>query len=279
MNRCLPQAFALVLLTLAIGFCPGASSKAFAAVEQTKDSQEEKEYIESKFFPKKGKYMDWIEANKSSNQGLKLMRAGKYQLAVPMFQTAIQRYGYDYSYYESLGSCFHKLGNFDRAQSTMEIATQMAPGRWGPWYVLGLIKATQKEYKGAIEALKKAKKLKAPARITAGIDKLTESLVYRINHNPVLPSTTAGTAPIPVVEPTSEAEASEGLHQKNASADQPASPYTTIPVQQPVSDSIKQDLDSPVNKAPIENAPETKLPEVKMPDGKLPDISPTPKRQ
>ncbi len=269
MNRHLPRAFALLPLAIAGVVCIGASSTAFAAVEQTKDSAEEQQYIESKYFPKKGKYLDWIEANKSSNHGLKLMRAGKYQLAVPMFQKAIQRYGHDYSYYEGLGACFHKLGNLDRAQSSMEIATQMAPRRWGPWYVLGLIKTNQKEYKGALAALKKAKSLKAPARVAAGINELTASLVYKLNNSPALPSTTGSASASPADDPTAAAAVSNNLQQKNASTDQPANPYTTIPMQQPVSDPVPADLDPSGNKAPSQI----------VPDAKLPEISPTPKGQ
>jgi tetratricopeptide (TPR) repeat protein len=268
MNRSLLKALALQQLAIAGGGCVGASSPAFAAVEQTKDSPEEKEYIESKYFPKKGKYLDWIEANKSSNQGFRLMRAGKYQLAVPLFQKAIQRYGYDYSYYEGLGACFHKLGNLDRAQSSMEIATQMAPRRWGPWYILGLIRAKQKEYKGALEALKKAKSMKAPARVAAGINELTASLVYKLNGSHALPCNTDSTAAA-TVEPTATASDSDNVHQKNASTDQPANPYTTIPLRQPVIDPVPADFDSAGNKAPSEIAPDIKLPEV----------SPTPKGQ
>lgn len=186
----------LPLLLLVISAINGfvISSSAFAAVEahslelragvkaETNVGQDsEKEYVESKHFPKKGKYLDWIEANKLSNKGVRLARSGQFQQAIPYFQQAIQRYGHDYTYYENLGAAQHKSGNLERAESTTEMAAHMAPRRWGPWFNLGLILTKQHEYKRALAALRKAKALKAPAAKITGINRLISALEIKLD--------------------------------------------------------------------------------------------------
>jgi len=183
--------FILSLFLLAFATAPAHAATSAATVsskvsaqsnegETRRENQQEKEYVESKLFPRKGKYLDWIAANKLSNQGVRLARAGQYRKAIPHFQKAIQRYGFDYTYYENLGAALQKIGNLERAETTTEMAAQMAPRRWGPWYNLGLILTKQHEYKRALVALKKAKALKAPPSKTAGINRLITALELKL---------------------------------------------------------------------------------------------------
>lgn len=201
MNRCLPRVLTLLIVLSEAIYCANAAMPSFAAVGQNEEQSEEKEYIESKYFPKKGKYLDWIEANKLSNQGVRLARSGRYKLAIPLFQQAIQHYSHDYAYYENLGAALHKSGNLERAESTTEMAAQMAPRRWGPWYNLGLILTKEHEYKRALAALKKAKALQAPSSKTAGINRLITALELKLNSGPA-GSTTATATPVESANPT-----------------------------------------------------------------------------
>lgn len=194
MNRYLPLVLALFLVLCEVMYCVTTGPASYAAVGQSAEQPEEKEYIESKLFPKKGKYIDWIEANKLSNKGVQLARSGRYKIAIPLFQQAIQRYSHDYAYYENLGAALHKSGNLERAESTTEMAAQMAPRRWGPWYNLGLILTKEHEYKRALTALKKAKSLKAPASKTAGINQLISALEGKLNMGHASSATTAASA-------------------------------------------------------------------------------------
>ena len=240
MNRCLRRVLALLFLAGPTTVCLTASTISFAAVEQREEQSEEKEYIESKYFPKKGKYLDWIEANKLSNQGVRLARAGRYKSAISLFQQAIQRYSQDYTYYENLGAALHKSGNLERAESTTEMAAQMAPRRWGPWYNLGLILTKEHEYKRALAALKKAKSLKAPQSKTAGINRLILALERKLEDG-LTPSTTAAVtstestdtepaAPVQVQQPVSAAP--PGSNSTSSSAN--SNPYTTVPEVSPI---------------------------------------------
>lgn len=158
-----------------------ASDRTAGRASKNLDRDDDKEYNESKLFPKKGNYLDWIEANKLNNQGVKLGRAGNYKRAILEFQLAIKRYPFDYSYYENLGAALHKAGNLERAESTTEMAAQMAPHRWGPWYNLGLILTKEHEYKRALTALKKAKALHAPPSRKAGMNKLIAALERKLD--------------------------------------------------------------------------------------------------
>lgn len=208
MNRNLPQfaflpkifVFALVALSLAwlpnLGKTWGAQCLAATATLSGKTSigqeTKEEEYIESRHFPKKGKYLDWIEANKLNNRGILLARSRKYSQAIPYFQQAIQHYEHDFSYYENLGAALQKTGNLERARTATEQATQMAPKRWGPWYNLGLILTKEHEYGRALSVLKKAKSLKVPASKAIGMNKLIASLEKIIHQNESNENSTAG---------------------------------------------------------------------------------------
>lgn len=212
--------FLLGLLTVnALAF----DSSAFAAVE----------YVESKYFPKKGQYLDWIEANKMSNKGVRLARSGQYKQAIPLFQQAIQRYGHDYTYYENLGGAQHKSGNLERAESTTEIAARMAPRRWGPWFNLGLILTKQHEYKRALAALKKAKALKAPPAKMAGINRLITALELKL----------AGNSPeeTEIASPDDQSKNSAATSAENTPPETPApiAPDSTVAPLSPPSTSEK----------------------------------------
>lgn len=202
MNRYLPLVLALFLVLCEVMYCVTTGPPSYAAVGPSAEQPEEKEYIESKLFPKKGKYVDWIEANKLSNKGVQLARSGRYKIAIPLFQQAIQRYSHDYAYYENLGAALHKSGNLERAESTTEMAAQMAPRRWGPWYNLGLILTKEHEYKRALTALKKAKSLKAPTSKTAGINQLISALEGKLKIGQASSATTAASAATTLDPPT-----------------------------------------------------------------------------
>lgn len=193
MNRNLPLVLSILgFLNATSDFCSSAIAAVLKSNASDTDREaDEKEYNESKYFPKKGKYADWIEANKLSNQGVKLARTGNYRRAIPFFQKAIRRYSYDYTYYENLGAALHKIGNLERAESTTELAAQLAPNRWGPWYNLGLILTKEHEYKRALAALKKAKSLHAPPSRTAGINRLMAALERKLESEVSAPETAA----------------------------------------------------------------------------------------
>lgn len=184
----------IVILTINSSAVFAAATSA-SAVGKTETEEREKEYAESKHFPKKGNYLKWIEANKQSNQGVRLARAGKYSRAIPYFQRAIQRYGFDYTYYENLGAALHKTGNLERAESTTEMAAHLAPRRWGPWFNLGLILTKQHEYKRALIVLKRAKALKPPPAKVAGINRLITALEFKLSGGSA--NTTASTSKSP----------------------------------------------------------------------------------
>ena len=234
MNRYLLRCLTLLLVLSAV--CVGFVTPSFAAVEQAEVQSQEQEYNESKYFPKKGKYLDWIEANKLSNHGVRLARAGRYKSAIPLFQQAIQRYSHDYTYYENLAVSLHRSGNLERAESTTEIATQMAPRRWSPWYNLGVILTKEHEYKRALAALKKAKSLKAPLSAAAGINRLIAALERKLENGQAGSTTTA------VTPPESTDAASNQPHQDQStsavsSGSNPSSnsnPYTTVPEVSPI---------------------------------------------
>lgn len=232
MNRDLPLVSALSLVLCLVMCWVIAGPASYAAVGQNAEQAEEKEYIESKLFPKKGKYVDWIEANKLSNQGVRLARSGRYKIAIPLFQQAIQRYSHDYAYYENLGAALHKSGNLERAESTTEMAAQMAPRRWGPWYNLGLILTKEHEYKRALAALKKAKSLKAPASKTAGINQLISALEGKLNIGHAS-STTTTASPATTLDPLTEhpADVQQASSEANSNSQSPDS--STIPTQNP----------------------------------------------
>ena len=243
----------LLLISTINGFV--IPSSAFAAVEahslelragvkaETNVGQDsEKEYVESKHFPKKGKYLDWIEANKLSNKGVRLARSGQFQQAIPYFQQAIQRYGHDYTYYENLGAAQHKSGNLERAESTTEMAAHMAPRRWGPWFNLGLILTKQHEYKRALAALRKAKALKAPAAKITGINRLISALEIKLAAGN---TTAAASSPAMTNVPHNQTEATE--------TSPIVSPQqATIPA---LDEQAGTSVSSPIEKTPMETPP------------------------
>lgn len=266
MNRCLLQAL-LVLLSFSVlqgqtracpesticsihaaSFFSAAVASPSAVAPDSTDGTEE-EYIESKFFPKKGSYSDWLAANRLNNQGIRYARSGNYKNAISMFQQAIQRYGHDYTYYEHLGAALHKSGNLEKAESTTEIATQMAPKQWGPWYNLGIILTKEHQYKRAIIVLRKAKALHVPTSKSAGLNKLITALQLKLN--------AAGTDP--GRQPTA--------HEETAVApEKVATPETTVSQTEPVSPDVNSSAPEP---APVldsntanPNNPYTTVPEV-----------------
>lgn len=250
MNRNLPH-FLFVLFFACVSYInpllPAcfAAAPAPAAAAAAAPPAEEQEYIESKLFPKKGKYLDWIEANKLNNQGLRFARAGRYKEAVLMFQKAIQRYSHDYTYYENLGAALHKSGNLERAETTTEMATQLSPRRWGPWYNLGIILTKEHEYARALKALKKAQSLHAPASKRAGMSKLITALEKKVGRAEVLPVETAAETSTVSTEgekPDEKqsaqaappgADSNSGINPSPAQ-NSDANPYTTIPAVSPV---------------------------------------------
>lgn len=249
MNRSLPR-FLFVLLFACISYFNPFRPAGFAAAQVKAQAAaaaaaEEQEYIESKLFPKKGKYLDWIEANKLNNQGLRFARTGHYKDAVPMFQKAIQRYSHDYTYYENLGAALHKSGNLERAETTTEMATQLSPRRWGPWYNLGIILTKEHEYSRALKALKRAQSLHAPASKRAGMSKLITALEKKVNRAEVSPVETAA-EPSTVSSESEKPEEDKSAQSTPPSADSTsginpspaqnsnANPYTTIPAVSPV---------------------------------------------
>lgn len=223
----------------------GAATSNSATPADKGDGTEE-EYIESKFFPKKGSYSDWLAANKLSNQGIRLARSRQYKSAISMFQQAIQRYSYDYTYYEHLGAVLRNSGNLEKAESTTEMATQMAPNQWGPWYNLGLILTQEHEYKRALAALKRAKTLRVPANKSAGMNKLIVSLQHSLNQRGtppglVTPATAEKVAPpettVSQTEPVSpdvNSSAPEPAPVLDSNTTNPNNPYTTVPEVSPV---------------------------------------------
>ncbi|HNB23179.1 MAG TPA: tetratricopeptide repeat protein [Candidatus Melainabacteria bacterium] len=214
MNRRLPQA---LLFLICLALLPVQA--------------QEQEYNESKLFPKRGKYLDWIEANKLNNQGVRYARQGNYKSAVELFRRAIQRYSHDYAYYENLGAALHNSGNLERAESTTEMAAQMSPRRWGPWYNLGIILTKEHQYARALKALNKAKALHAPASKTAGINKLIVALEKKLRENdngPAAPNQSEVQA-----EADSENEANSSISSSPAQNSSP-NPYTTIPAVSPL---------------------------------------------
>lgn len=254
MNRSLPQTLMWLFFASALNvYILSASAASVVAETQkapsgTQKPAEEQEYNESKLFPKKGKYLDWIEANKLNNQGIKLARAGKYKEAISMFQKAIQRYSHDYSYYENLGGALHNNGNLERAASSTEMAAQLAPRRWGPWYNLGIILTKEHEYVRALKALKRAKALHAPASKTAGIEKLIVALEKKIGRSIPAPVETGDETSTASDEPATTESKKDGTSasagSSNGDADpgitaSPAqnsgtNPYTTIPAVSPL---------------------------------------------
>lgn len=250
MNRSLPR-FLFVLLFACISYFNQFPHASFAAAQvkaqaaATAATEEEQEYIESKLFPKKGKYLDWIEANKLNNQGLRFARAGHYKDAVLMFQKAIQRYSHDYTYFENLGAALHKSGNLERAETTTEMATQLSPRRWGPWYNLGIILTKEHEYSRALKALKRAQSLHAPASKRVGMSKLITALEKKVSRANVSPVETAGdtsTVSTESEKPDDDksaqntppsADSTSGINPSPAQ-NSDANPYTTIPAVSPV---------------------------------------------
>ncbi len=204
MNRNLPLVLAILLLLNG-----GAAFAADNKAQTVSNQEQENEYNESKYFPKKGNYLDWLEANRLSNQGVRLARTGNCKGAIPMFQQAIQRYGYDYTYYENLAVALHRTGNLERAESTTEIAAKMSPGRWSPWYNLGVILTKEHEYKRALIALKKAKALKAPANKLHGINELITALQCKISkgNSGTISATASRTTPTPSTSSSTAASA------------------------------------------------------------------------
>ena len=128
MNRCLPQSLIFLSISFAVQLGPQLLPAAIAALE-TQPAAQEQEFIESKLFPKRGKYLDWIAANTLNNQGIRYARAGKNKDAIAMFQKAIQRYSHDYTFYENLGAALHNSGNLERAESTPSSDTTNLPMR------------------------------------------------------------------------------------------------------------------------------------------------------
>lgn len=139
-------------------------------------------------FPGKGKYSDWIRANKSNNQGIKLAKQKKYNEAAEKFRQAVKIYGADYTYHEHLGGALREVGSLDEAEKATLRATQLAPWRWGPWYNLGLILTAEKHYDRALVALEKAKQSKPPQAKLQGINRLTAALKRAQNQSPGSPN-------------------------------------------------------------------------------------------
>ena len=81
MNRCLPQSLIFLSISFAVQLGPQLLPAAIAALE-TQPAAQEQEFIESKLFPKRGKYLDWIAANTLNNQGIRYARAGKNKDAI-----------------------------------------------------------------------------------------------------------------------------------------------------------------------------------------------------
>lgn len=189
---------------------------------------QEQEYNESKLFPKRGKYLDWIEANKLNNQGVRYARQGNYKSAAELFGRAIQRYKHDYAYYENLGAALHNAGNLERAESETEMAAKMSPRRWGPWYNLGIILTKEHQYARALKALNKAKALHAPASKTAGIDKLIVALEKKLRENENEPA-----GPNQSDVQADENDANSSISSSPTQNSSP-NPYTTIPAVSPL---------------------------------------------
>lgn len=237
MHRGLPQSLILLFLLYAVQIDPRLLPAAAAALE-TQPAAQEQEFNESKLFPKRGKYLDWIAANTLNNEGIRYARAGKKKDAIAMFQKAIQRYSHDYTYYENLGAALHNSGNLERAESTTQMAAQLAPRRWGPWYNLGIILTKEHQYSRALKVLKRAKALHAPASKMTGINKLIAALEKKLAAPGQAPTETAE-------EPTqsdrnSGTDATAGPENDNANSTASPShnsgtnPYTTIPAVSPL---------------------------------------------
>lgn len=163
-----------------------------------------------------------------------------------MFQKAIQRYSHDYTFYENLGASLHNSGNLERAESTTEMAAQLAPRRWGPWYNLGIILTKEHQYSRALKVLKRAKALHAPASKMTGINKLIAALERKLALPGQAPAEKAE-EPIatnedspPDIGQTSGADATAGTgNDKGNSTASPShnsgtNPYTTVPAVSPL---------------------------------------------
>ncbi|MBX9948141.1 MAG: tetratricopeptide repeat protein [Candidatus Obscuribacterales bacterium] len=241
MNRRLPQSFFLLFLFCAVQL-EARLIPAAAAVVETQPAAHEEEFNESKLFPKRGKYLDWIAANTLNNQGIRYARAGKNKDAIAMFQKAIQRYSHDYTFYENLGAALHNSGNLERAESTTQLAAQLAPRRWGPWYNLGIILTKEHQYARALKVLKRAKALHAPASKMTGINKLIAALERKLagpgqapqktaedpEDNPSQAEQTAGT------DATASPENGNANSNAGPSQNSGTNPYTTIPAVSPL---------------------------------------------
>jgi tetratricopeptide (TPR) repeat protein len=245
MNRCLPQSLIFLSISFAVQLGPQLLPAAIAALE-TQPAAQEQEFIESKLFPKRGKYLDWIAANTLNNQGIRYARAGKNKDAIAMFQKAIQRYSHDYTFYENLGAALHNSGNLERAESTTEMAAQLAPRRWGPWYNLGIILTKEHQYPRALKVLKRAKALHAPASKMTGINRLIAALERKLALQQQAP-TEKTEEPIatnedspPEIDQNSGTDARTGPgNDKGNSSASPShnsgpNPYTTIPAVSPL---------------------------------------------
>lgn len=133
-------------------------------------------YSVSRVFPGKGKYSDWLAANKLNNQGVRLAQAKKYKEAAAKLRQAIKIYSIDYTFHEHLGGILRETGDLAEAEQATVKATRLAPWRWGPWYNLGLILTAEKQYGRALGALERAKRSKPPQAELAGINRLIAAL-------------------------------------------------------------------------------------------------------